>query len=86
MLEDNGFLSMDFAPNKTLVEVINENAFGGTFRDIYSFVDERWYNKSWKKLDQLKDIDQKYYFSNYFDASVNKYGVKCRTSLTLLGR
>ena len=56
---------MDFAPNKTLVEVINESAFGGTFRDIYSFVDERWYNKSWKKLDQLKDIDQKYYFSNY---------------------
>ena len=77
---------MDFAPNKTLVEVINESAFGGTFRDIYSFVDERWYNKSWKKLDQLKDIDQKYYFSNYFDASVNKYGVKCRTSLKLLGR
>ena len=85
-MEDNGFLSMDFAPNKTLVEVINESAFGGTFRDIYSFVDERWYNKSWKKLDQLKDIDQKYYFSNYFDASVNKYGVKCRTSLTLLVR
>ena len=29
----------------------------------------------------MKDIDQKYYCSNYYDASVNKYGVKCGTSL-----
>ena len=29
----------------------------------------------------LKDIDQKYYCSNYYDASVNKYGVQCKTSL-----
>ena len=26
---------------------------------------------------QLKDIDQKYYFSIYYEVSVNKYGVKC---------
>ena len=26
-------------------------------------------------------IDQNYYCSNYHDVSVNKYGVKCRTSL-----
>ena len=29
----------------------------------------------------LKDIDQKYCCSDYYDASVNKYGVKCGTSL-----
>ena len=34
-----------------------------------------------KKIDELKDIDQKYYCSDYYDVSVNKYGVKCRTSL-----
>ena len=28
-----------------------------------------------------KSIDQKYYCSDYYDVSVNKYGVKCGTSL-----
>ena len=32
-------------------------------------------------INQLKDIDQKYYCSDYFDCSVNKYGAKCGTSL-----
>ena len=73
---------MDFGANKTPVEIIKEGAFGGTyFRDIYSGVNGKWYIKSWKKFDELKDIDQKYYCSNYYDASVNKYGVKCGTSL-----
>ena len=73
---------MDFGPNKTPVEVIKEGAFGGTyFREIYSSHNGKWYKKSWKKFDQLKDIDQKFYFSDYYDASVTKYGVKCRTSL-----
>ena len=53
---------MDFGANKTPIEVIKEGAFGGTyFRDIYSSVNEKWYKKSWKEFDQLKDIDQKYY-------------------------
>ena len=34
-----------------------------------------------KKINVLKNIDQKYYCSDYYDASVNKYGVKCGTSL-----
>ena len=38
--------------------------------------------KSWKEFDELKTIDQKYYCSNYYDISVNKYGVKCGTSLS----
>ena len=36
---------------------------------------------SWKELNQLKDIHQKYYCSDYRDHSVNEYGVKCETSL-----
>ena len=56
---------MDFGANKTLVEVIKEGAFGGTyFRDIYSGVYGKWYRKSWKEFDELKNIDQKYYCSN----------------------
>ena len=29
----------------------------------------------------MKDIDQKYYCSDYYDVCVNKYGVKCGTLL-----
>ena len=76
---------MDFGVNKTSVEVIKEGAFGGTyFRDIYSGVTGKWYKKSWKEFDQLKDIDQKYYCSSYYHVSVNKYGVKCGPSLRFL--
>ena len=53
---------MDFGTNKTPVQVIKQGAFSGTyFRDIYPSVNGQWYRKSWKKFDQLKDIDQKYY-------------------------
>ena len=73
---------MDLGANKTPIDVIKEGAFGGTyFRDIYSGVDRKWYKKSWKELDLLKDIDQKYYCSNYYDVSVNENGVKSGTSL-----
>ena len=73
---------MDFGANKTPVEVIKECAFGGIcFRDIYSGVNEKWYRKLRKEFDQLKDIDQKYYYSSHYDVSVNKYGVKCETQL-----
>ena len=72
---------MNIGANKTPVEVIKEGAFGGTyFRDIYSGINGKWYRKSWKEFDQLKNIDQKYYSSDYY-VSVNEYGVKCRTSL-----
>ena len=73
---------MEFGAKKTAIEVIKEGAFGGTyFRDIYSSVTGKWYKKSWKEFNQLKNIDKKYYCSNYHDVSVNKYGVKCKTSL-----
>ena len=65
-------MNMDFGTNKTSVEIIKERAFGRTyFRDIY-FGEE---------LDDLKNIDQNYYCSNYYDVNVNKYKVKCETSL-----
>ena len=36
--------NMDFCANKTLVEVIKESGFGGTyFTDIYSGVNSKWY-------------------------------------------
>ena len=73
---------MNFGTNKTPVEVIKESAFGGTyFRVIYSGVNGKWYRKSWKEFDVLANIDQKYYSLDYYDVRVNKYSVKCGTSL-----
>ena len=37
--------------------------------------------KSWKEFDQLKNIDQKFYCSDYYDVRVNKYDVKRGTLL-----
>ena len=69
---------MDFGT----VEIIKEGSFGGTyFRDIYSRVNDRWCKNSWKESKELESIDKKYYSSDYYDASLNKYGVKCGTSL-----
>ena len=67
---------MDFSLNKTPIEIIKEGAFGDTyFRDIYSNVNGKWYKKSLKEFNQLKSIDHKYYCLDYYDVSVNKYGV-----------
>ena len=39
--------------------MIKEGAFGGTYcKDIYSSVIEKWYQKSWDRFDQLKNIDK----------------------------
>ena len=73
---------MDFRRNITPTEVVKIEAFGGTyFRDIYSAINGKWYRKSWKEFDEVKNINQKYYCSKYYSASVNKYCVKCGTSL-----
>ena len=72
VLEGKGVLSIDFGANKTRVQVIKEGAFGGTnFRHTYSRANKKCYWKSWKKFNQLEDIDQKFYCSNYYDISVN---------------
>ena len=76
---------MNFSRNETPIEIIKEGASGGTyFRDIYSGINERWYKNSWKEFGHLKNIDSKFYVSDYYDVNVYKYGVKCETSLRFL--
>ena len=71
---------MDFKPNISPVEIIKKGAFGGThFRDIYSGVNGKFFKSSWKEFKDLEHFDKKYYASDFYDVSVNKYGVKCRT-------
>ena len=73
---------MNFSPNKTPIEIIKEGAFGGTyFRDIYSGINEKWYKNSWKEFVHLKNINAKFYASDYYDVNENKYGVKTGKSL-----
>ena len=81
-LEDRGVLGTHFGTIKTFIELIGEDAFGGTsFRNVYSGVNEKCCKKSWKEFNQMKGFDQKRYSSSYFDVSVNKYSVKCGTLL-----
>ena len=73
---------MDFGPNVSIAEIIKKGAFGGTyFRNIYSGVNDKFYKNSWKELEELENIDKNYYTSDFYDVSVNKYGVECETSL-----
>ena len=73
---------MDFGTNKTPVKVIKEGTFGRIyFREIFPSINGKWYRMSWKEFDVLKNIDPKLYCSNYYDVRVNKYGVKCGTSI-----
>ena len=38
----------------------------GTYvRDIYSGIDGKWYRRSWEEFDELKNIHQNHYCSNY---------------------
>ena len=37
--------------------------------------------KSWKEFNQLKNIDAKFYASDYYDKNLNIYKVKTGTSL-----
>ena len=75
---------MNFSPNKTPIEIIKEGAFGGTYffyYYIYSSINENSYKNSWKEFVHLKNIDAKFYESDYYDVNVNKYGVKYGTLL-----
>ena len=71
---------MNFSPNKTPIEIIKQGAFGGTYF-TYSNINEKWYKNSWKEFVHLKNIDAKFYASDYYNVNVNKYSVKCGTSL-----
>ena len=73
---------MDFTPNKTPVQIIKECTSGGTyFRGICSNINKKCYINSWKEFIHLKNVDPKFHASGYYDINVNKYGVKCGTSL-----
>ena len=52
------------------------DAFGGTYLETFILV----LLENGTKI-QLKDVDQKFYCSDYYDVSVSKYGVKCGISL-----
>ena len=77
----------EFKPNLTPKQVLQLGSFGGTyFRDIYSSINDKNYEgkevikefpKSWFKG---LDID-KMVTSSKYDKKVNKYGVKCGSSL-----
>ena len=72
---------MNFGTNKSLIEVIKKGSFEGTcVRDIYSNINSKWYKNSWKEFNSLKNIDTKC-SSNFYDTKINKYGIKCGTSL-----
>ena len=74
---------MEFSPNKIPIEIIKESAFGGTyFRDVnINNINKKWYKNSWKEFVHLKAIEAKFNASDYYDITVNKYGVKCGISL-----
>ena len=59
---------MNFSTNKTPIEIIKEGALGGTyFGDIYSGINKKWYKNSLKEFVHLKNIDAKFYASDYYD-------------------
>ena len=63
---------MSSNPNKTPIEIIKEGAFGCTyFRDVYSNINKKWHKNSWKEFAHLKNIDAKFYASDYYDVNVN---------------
>ena len=63
-------VNMNFGPNKTPIEIIKESAFGGTyFRNIYSGFNKKWYKISWKEFVHLKNIETKFYASDYYDVN-----------------
>ena len=49
--------------------------------EIFFCVDDKFYKDSWKEFKELVDIYKEYYSSDFYDVSLNFYGVKCETSL-----
>ena len=72
---------MDFGANKTPVDVIKEGAFGGTYFRFILVLLESGTKSLGKNQISWQNIDWKFYCSDYYDVSVNKYDVKCGTSL-----
>ena len=61
--------TIHYKSNLTQIKEVIKGASGGTyFRDVYS-----GYRKTWKEFGKLKDIDQQYYSSDYYDVELSKY-------------
>ena len=48
---------------------------------MYSCVNGKFYKSSWKEFKEFENMDKKYYASDFYDVNVDKYDVKCGTSL-----
>ena len=73
---------MEFESNISPIDVIKKGAFGGTYiRDIYTNVNDKWYENSWKEFKELQSIGKKIYCSNFYDVDLNYCSVEAGTSL-----
>ena len=70
-------MNLNFNANKTPIEIIEEE--GTYFRDIFSGINGKWYRKSQRELHELKHVNKKYYYSNYFNIRINKLKVNVET-------
>jgi hypothetical protein len=73
----------NFRPNLTPREVILKGSFGGGyFRPIYSSMTKKHYVDYHKKFEKLfEGIGDKLLTNEVYDKSINKYEVKCGSSL-----
>ena len=68
---------MESKPNISPVNVLKKGALDGIyFRDIFSCVTSKFYKNSWKNFKELKNIDDKYYCSDFYDVNLNCYKVE----------
>ena len=73
---------MESHPNISPIDVIKKGAFGGKyFRDTYSNVTGKFYKNSWKEFKELKNIDEKYYCSDFYYVNLNCYKAEVGNSL-----
>ena len=76
------YCKYQFQSKKNTHRKIKRSCFGGTcFRNIWSNINKKWYRNSLKEFIHLKNINPKFYATDYYDISVNIYGVKCRALL-----
>ena len=74
----------DFLPNMTPREVFSEGSFGGTYwRPIFSGVTSLRYAEQHLEFDWWDGIDDALLISEKYDKSLNRFGVKCGTSLDM---
>jgi len=71
-----------FKPDYTPSEMFEQGIFGGTyFRPIYSSVTNKHYKNKHIWFNFLKHIAPNWICSQIYDVQINKYKVKCGSSL-----